>query len=113
MAAYNVGCLMVGDKESFSGMLTERDYVCKIALLGRCSKDTLVKDICTNGQKVVSVKRSDSIDTCVEKMLSGDVRHLPVIDDETNKVIGLISVKDLIKEFTKEKDELISKLFSL
>lgn len=52
-----------------------------------------VKEICTIGSNMVAAKRSDSIDTCVKKMINADVRHLPVIDDDTGEVFGLISVK--------------------
>lgn len=52
-----------------------------------------VKEICTRGPKMVAAKRSDTIEACVKKMIAADVRHLPVIDDDTGEVFGLISVK--------------------
>jgi CBS domain containing-hemolysin-like protein len=109
--------------------------VCKVALLGRSSKDTKVVDICTTDTKLVVAKRSDSIEVCVKKMLDSDVRHLPVVEDDSGEVFGLISVKDLVKEvrdlqlyttstcppthslahlptqFTREKDDILEKLF--
>lgn len=54
---------------------------------------TQVKDICTDGSKMVAAKRSDTIEMCVRKMIKADIRHLPVIDDDTGEVFGLISVK--------------------
>ncbi|CAM9200933.1 unnamed protein product [Phaeothamnion confervicola] len=63
------------------------------------------------GANMAVAKKSDSIETCVRKMLTADVRHLPVVEDATGEVFGLISVKDLVKEYTKEKDDMISKLF--
>ena len=97
MAAFNVGCLCVTKDGKLSGVISERDYVCKIALYGRNSKTTLVKEICTSNNMIVA-RRSDSIEVCVAKMLRGDVRHLPVVDDDTGEIFGLISVKDLVKE---------------
>lgn len=52
-----------------------------------------MKEICTRGPKMVAAKRSDTIEACVKKMIAADVRHLPVIDDDTGEVFGLISVK--------------------
>eukprot|EP00752_Nemacystus_decipiens_P005476 g4958.t1 len=113
MSAYNVGCLIVTKNGVVSGIISERDYVCKIALLGKASKDTTVKEICTRGPKMVAAKRSDTIEACVKKMIAADVRHLPVIDDDTGEVFGLISVKDLVKEYTKERDDLLMKMLGL
>lgn len=113
MSAYNVGCLVVTTDGQVSGIITERDYVCKIALLGKESKKTKVKEICTTGSNMVAAKRSDSIETCVKKMLDADIRHLPVIDDCTGEVFGLISVKDLVKEYTKERDDLLCKMIGV
>ena len=56
-------------------------------------------------------KRTDSIESCVKKMLRSDIRHLPVLDDESGEVFGLISVKDLVKEYVKEKDDILTRLF--
>ncbi|CBJ32303.1 conserved unknown protein [Ectocarpus siliculosus] len=113
MSAYNVGCLIVTKNGVVSGIISERDYVCKIALLGKASKDTTVKEICTRGPKMVAAARSDTIEACVKKMIAADVRHLPVIDDDTGEVFGLISVKDLVKEYTKERDDLLMKMLGL
>lgn len=52
-----------------------------------------MKEVCTRGPKMVAAKRSDTIEACVKKMIAADVRHLPVIDDHTGEVFGLISVK--------------------
>eukprot|EP00904_Undaria_pinnatifida_P000859 jgi/Undpi1/10774/HiC_scaffold_29.g13222.m1 len=113
MSAYNVGCLIVTKNGVVSGIISERDYVCKVALLGKHSKDTKVKEVCTRGPKMVAAKRSDTIEACVKKMIAADVRHLPVIDDHTGEVFGLISVKDLVKEYTKERDDLLCKMLGL
>lgn len=113
MSAYNVGCLIVTKNGVVSGIISERDYVCKVSLLGRQSKDTKVKEICTQGQKMIVAKRSDTLETCVEKMITAGIRHLPVIDDDTGELFGLISVKDLVKEYIKDRDDLICKMLGL
>ena len=92
-----------------TGIVSERDYVCKIALLGRTSKDTPIKEIATGSSKLVTAKTDDSVEECMEKMLSKDIRHLPVVDAD-KKVVGLISIKDLVKTVVKEKEHTIKVL---
>ena len=85
-AAYDIGCLVTtDDKGSISGVISERDYVAKIALLGRKSKETKVKEISTKSSNLVTATPADSIDECMTKMLSKDIRHLPLLD-ESGKV---------------------------
>jgi predicted transcriptional regulator len=110
-AAYNIGALAVtNDEGKVVGMMSERDYVCKVALLGRSSKNTKISEVATLGENIVVAKKSDSVDACMRKMLARDIRHLPVVDEESGEVVGLLSIKDLIKELTKEKDDVITKL---
>ena len=78
--------------------MSERDYIAKIALLGRKSKDTLVKEISTKTSNLMTAHPQDSVDECMEKMLSKDIRHLPLLD-ENGKVIGMLSVS--IRGFKK------------
>ena len=92
-----------------TGIVSERDYVCKIALLGRTSKDTAIKEISTGAGKLVTAKTTDSVEECMEKMLSKDIRHLPLVD-QSDKVVGLISIKDLVKTVVKEKEKTIQVL---
>jgi len=89
-----------------TGIVSERDYVCKVALLGRVSKETSIKDIATGASKLVTAKVDATVEECMEKMLSRDIRHLPILD-ESSKVVGLISIKDLVKTVVKEKEETI------
>ncbi|TFJ86722.1 hypothetical protein NSK_001810 [Nannochloropsis salina CCMP1776] len=101
-AAYNIGALAVTDQEGkVIGVISERDYVCK---------STTVGEVCTRGSNIVVAKTTDSIATCMKKMLAKDIRHLPVVDDEKKEVVGMLSIKDLIKELQKEKDDIIEKL---
>mmetsp|Transcript_16323 Transcript_16323/g.24389 ORF Transcript_16323/g.24389 Transcript_16323/m.24389 type:complete len:187 (+) Transcript_16323:70-630(+) len=109
-AAYDVGCLVTTDEAGkISGVVSERDYISKIALLGRKSKDTLVKEISTKTSNLMTAHPEDSVDECMEKMLSKDIRHLPLLD-ENGKVIGMLSVKDLVKTLVTEKDQTIKVL---
>eukprot|EP00979_Chaetoceros_neogracilis_P016905 scaffold10163_cov270-Chaetoceros_neogracile.AAC.13 len=109
-AAYDVGCLVTMDATGhISGVISERDYISKIALLGRKSKDTLVKEISTKSSNLMTASPADSVDECMNKMLSKDIRHLPLLD-EHGKVIGMLSVKDLVKTLVSEKDQTIKVL---
>lgn len=63
-------------------MISERDYVCKIALLGRSSKETKVKEINTKSRNLITVTTKDTVDACMHKMLSKGIRHLPLLDDD-------------------------------
>lgn len=65
-----------------SGVISERDYISKMALLGRKSKETLVKEISTKSSNLLTATPHDSVDDCMEKMLSKDIRHLPLLDDD-------------------------------
>lgn len=88
---------------NLSGVISERDYITKIALLGRTSKDTLVKQIATPSSKLVTVKPEDSIEFCMEKMLASDIRHLPLVNNQ-GELKGMISIKDLVKSTIKKKE---------
>jgi CBS domain-containing protein len=87
-----------------SGVLSERDYINKVALLGKSSKDMKVKDISTKSANLMTAKPSDSIDDCMKKMLDKEIRHLPLLD-EGGKVIGMLSIKDLVKAIMEEKEK--------
>ena len=87
--------LTVRNVGNISGVISERDYISKIALLGRASKDTLVKEISTKTSNLLTASPHDSVDECMEKMLSKDIRHLPLLDDD-GKVIGMLSVSLLL-----------------
>jgi len=92
-----------------SGVVSERDYVNKIALLGRNSKETKIKEISTKSANLVTASPKDTVDVCMNKILQKDIRHLPLID-ETGKVVGMLSVKDLIKEIVSVKEKQIEVL---
>jgi len=108
---FNVGCLAVTDtKQNVVGVLSERDYINKVSAL--CKDDTKVKvrDICTYSPNIIIAKKNDTIEQCMNKMLIKDIRHLLVIDEVSNECVGLISIKDLIKEIMKNKNNIITRL---
>ena len=88
-----------------TGIISERDYISKIALLGRTSKETKIKEIATQSSKLVTVRSDASVESCMEKMLTSDIRHLPLVDD--GKLMGMLSIKDLVKTIIAEKEEAI------
>jgi len=92
MAEKNVGALLVTDKGKLVGIISERDYTRKVALKGKSSKLTPVKEILSN--QVVHVTTSHTIDECMRLMTDHRVRHLPVLD--ADKIVGVVSIGDLV-----------------
>jgi len=92
MADKNIGALLVMADGKLSGVITERDYTRKVALQGKSSKQTLVREIISS--EVVSVGLHHSVEDCMKLMTERRTRHLPVV--EGGKVVGLISIGDLV-----------------
>ena len=92
-----------------TGIVSERDYICKIALLGRTSKETPVKEIATAGANIITAKNEETVETCMEKMMSKGIRHLPIVDD-SDSIVGMVSIKDLVKTVVQEKEDTIKVL---
>lgn len=92
-----------------SGVVSERDYVCKIALLSKTSKETSIKEISTKSANLIVARPSETVSDCMAKMLLKDIRHLPLLD-EAGGVVGIVSIKDLVKAELKEKQEAIKTL---
>ena len=106
MARHDVGAVLVMNAGHLVGILTERDYARKVALAGRSSKDSPVRAIMTT--QVVCVTPSRSVDECMGIMTEKRVRHLPVLDHK--RVVGLISIGDLVKETIAEQQFTITQL---
>src|SRR6185436_4700593 len=92
MADKNVGALLVTDEGKLVGIISERDYTRKVALKGRQSKQTRVKEILS--ENVVHVSPSHSVDQCMRLMTEHRIRHLPVLEGE--KILGVVSIGDLV-----------------
>ena len=106
MAEKGIGALLVMEGQRILGIVTERDYARKIVLNGRSSKDTPVRDIMTSA--VLYVRPDNTNQQCMELMTENKLRHLPVLDGE--KLIGLISIGDLVKDLISEQRFIIEQL---
>ncbi|PQA76674.1 CBS domain-containing protein [Rhodoferax sp. TS-BS-61-7] len=106
LADCNVGALMVMDGDKLVGVFSERDYTRKIALAGRSSKDTQVKDIMT--AQVLTVTPKTSTDDCMALMSQNKIRHLPVVDG--SKVVGMVSIRDLMDNIIQDRELTITQL---
>ena len=106
MAEKDVGALVVLDGGNLVGIISERDYARKIALLGRASLTTQVKEIMTIG--LVCVAPEQNVDECMALVTEKRIRHLPVL--ENGKLIGLISIGDLVKSIITEQQFIIEQL---
>lgn len=106
MAEKNVGALVVTDGDKVIGMLSERDYTRKVALKGRVSRETPVRDIISTN--VITVSPHHSIEECMRLMTEHRIRHLPVMDG--NKLVGIISIGDLVNWIIKAQERVIKQL---
>ena len=106
MAEHDIGAVVVLEGGELAGILTERDYARKVALVGRSSKDSPVRAIMTAA--VVCVSPNRSIEECMALMTEQRVRHLPVV--ENGQVIGLVSIGDLVKATIDEQEFTINQL---
>jgi CBS domain-containing protein len=106
MAEKNIGALVVLEDERIVGIVTERDYARKIALLARTSTKTFVRDIMSTS--VMYVRPSHTSEECMALMTEHRLRHLPVIDN--GKLVGLISIGDLVKDIISEQKFIIDQL---
>ena len=106
MADKHVGALLVMQGEAIAGILTERDYARKIALLGRTSVSTLVRDVMT--QNVMYVHPTQTSEECMALMTENRLRHLPVVDN--GRLLGLVSIGDLVKDIISRQQFIIKQL---
>jgi CBS domain-containing protein len=106
MAEKNIGALMIIEADKLTGIFSERDYARKIVLQGKASHDTLVSEIMT--PHVLTVSSSDSLEQCMNLMSKNRVRHLPVVDAE--KVVGIISISDVVTAIIQSQQETIKHL---
>jgi len=100
------GALLVMKDDQVHGILSERDCVRKVDLEGRTSRMTKVSEIMTS--EVISVEVSEQLEDCMETMLEKNIRHLPVY--EGDKLLGLISVRDVLREVVEVQKSLIAQL---
>ena len=115
MVAYKIGALAVtkGDSEDNEviGIISERDYLCKVGHMGRTSKTTFIREIATMGRSnLISVTLDNPIDKCMRKLLASNVRHLLIREKNTGKYVGMISIKDVVKCAVEKHDAVVNKL---
>ena len=106
MSEKKVGALLVMTGDRVNGILSERDVIRKVDLEGRTSRLTKVGEIMTGD--VISVQVAEKIEDCMATMIEKNIRHLPVYDGE--QLLGLISVRDVLKEVVEVQKSLISQL---
>ena len=106
MAEKNIGALLVLEGERIAGIVTERDYARKIVLLGRSSRETPVGEIMSS--PVMYVRPDQSNEECMALMTDNRLRHLPVVDQ--GRLVGLISIGDLVKDIISEQKFIIEQL---
>ena len=108
MADSDIGALLVLADEKVAGILSERDYARKVILKGKLSRETLVSEIMTTD--VVKVTPSSLVDECMAVMTTKHIRHLPV--EENGKLVGLISIGDVVSAVIDEEEFVIEQLTS-
>jgi CBS domain-containing protein len=108
MAEKNVGALVVTEGARLAGIISERDYARKVILLAKSSHDIAVREIMT--AKVITVSPDNTVEECMALMTGKRIRHLPVMEGE--RLTGVLSIGDLVKEVIAEQEQTIKQLES-
>jgi CBS domain-containing protein len=106
LASYGVGAMVVMEHDKLVGIFSERDYTRKVALEGKNSREITIADIMT--REVVSVQPATGTRMCMSLMSTKKIRHLPVMDG--NKVLGLISIRDIMDDIIADHEQTITQL---
>lgn len=106
LAEYKIGALAVIDEGQLVGIFSERDYAREVVLKGRSSRTTMINEVMT--AKVISASPQDLVDSAMQTMSDKRIRHLPIV--ENGKILGMLSVGDLLKETIAYQQGLIQQL---
>jgi CBS domain-containing protein len=106
MAEHEIGALVVLEKGRLAGIVSERDYARKVILKGKSSRETPVAEIMT--REVTTVRPETSVEKCMQLMTDKRVRHLPVMDGD--KLVGIISIGDVVKAIISQQEFMIEQL---
>ncbi|MCB9558485.1 MAG: CBS domain-containing protein [Deltaproteobacteria bacterium] len=107
LATHRIGAAVVLDADRLVGIVSERDYARKVILRDRQSRNTRVSEIMTT--EVITVTEEQTLSDCMALITANRVRHLPVVDDN-GRVIGMLSVGDILRALIAERGDLIDKL---
>ena len=108
MCQKNIGGVLIMESEMLAGIFTERDYARKLILKGKSSKETKIKELMTANP--IAVSPQTTIEECMEIMSDKHIRHLPVLDG--TKVLGMISIGDVVTQVIQEQKSIIAHLES-
>jgi CBS domain-containing protein len=106
MAKHNIGALLVMTGEDVDGIVSERDCIRRVDLEGKSAKETQIGEIMTS--KVINIDAAQPLEECMALMLDKNIRHLPVYDG--TKLLGLLSVRDVLKEVVDVQQMMLSEL---
>ena len=106
MAKHNIGALLVMSGGETVGIVSERDCIRKVELMGRSAKDTKISDIMTS--ELITVQCDQPLEECMELMIEKSIRHLPVHDGD--ELVGLLSVRDVLKEVIEVQQMMLTQL---
>jgi len=106
MASHNIGALLVMEQDRLRGVVSERDYTRKVALRGRSSKETPVREIVST--PLIAVTPAHSVEDCMRLMTTHRVRHLPVMQGD--EVVGIVSIGDLVNWIISAQHSAITQL---
>ena len=106
MAEKNISCILIMNQEHLAGIFSERDYARKVVIKGKNSNETLLKEVLTD--KLITISPKTGLDECMQLMTDHRTRHLPIVDN--NKVVGLISIGDVVREMLVQQKIQIDEL---
>ena len=106
MAEKNSSCLLIMNQEHLAGIFSERDYARKVVIKGKNSNETLLKEVMTDN--LITISPKTGLDECMQLMTDHRIRHLPIVDN--TKVVGLISIGDVVREMLVQQKVQIDEL---